>query len=98
MLDLTSRQLRDVQGKEVSLTLGEFSLLEVLARHPDRVLSREQIIDMSRGLETEVFDRTVDVLILRLRRKLETNPKAPEFIKTQRGMGYLFQGPVHKSR
>lgn len=98
VLDLTSRQLRDVQGKEVSLTLGEFSLLEVLARHPDRVLSREQIIDMSRGLETEVFDRTVDVLILRLRRKLETNPKAPEFIKTQRGMGYLFQGPVHKSR
>ena len=73
-------------------------MLEVLARHPDRVLSREQIIDMSRGLETEVFDRTVDVLILRLRRKLEANPKAPEFIKTQRGMGYLFQGPVHKSR
>lgn len=96
-LDLTSRQLRDQQGEEVILTLGEFSLLETLATRPDRVLSREQIIDLSRGLETEVFDRTVDVLILRLRRKLETNPKAPEFIKTQRGLGYLFQGPVAKS-
>lgn len=96
-LDLTSRQLRDQGGEEVILTLGEFSLLETLATRPDRVLSREQIIDMSRGLETEVFDRTVDVLILRLRRKLEANPKAPEFIKTQRGLGYLFQGPVTKS-
>lgn len=96
-LDLTSRQLRDENGEEVILTLGEFSLLETLATRPDRVLSREQIIDMSRGLETEVFDRTVDVLILRLRRKLEANPKAPEFIKTQRGLGYLFQGPVTKS-
>ncbi|CUB06431.1 response regulator [Marinomonas fungiae] len=96
-LDLTSRQLRDQQGEEVILTLGEFSLLETLATRPDRVLSREQIIDLSRGLETEVFDRTVDVLILRLRRKLEVNPKAPEFIKTQRGLGYLFQGPVAKS-
>ena len=96
-LDLTSRQLRDPQGKEVILTLGEFSLLETLATRPDRVLTREQIIDLSRGLETEVFDRTVDVLILRLRRKLEANPKTPEFIKTQRGLGYLFQGPVTKS-
>lgn len=97
VLDLTSRHLRDKEGTEVVLTLGEFSLLETLATRPDRVLSREQIIDMSRGLETEVFDRTVDVLILRLRRKLEVNPKAPEFIKTQRGLGYLFQGPVSKS-
>ncbi|MCO4786842.1 response regulator [Marinomonas atlantica] len=97
ILDLTSRQLSDQQGDEVILTLGEFSLLETLATRPDRVLSREQIIDLSRGLETEVFDRTVDVLILRLRRKLEANPKAPEFIKTQRGLGYLFQGPVSKS-
>ena len=96
-LDLTSRQLRDQQGEEVILTLGEFSLLETLATRPDRVLTREQIIDLSRGLETEVFDRTVDVLILRLRRKLEANPKAPEFIKTQRGLGYLFNGPVAKS-
>lgn len=96
-LDLTSRQLRNAQGEEVILTLGEFSLLETLATRPDRVLTREQIIDMSRGLETEVFDRTVDVLILRLRRKLEANPKAPQFIKTQRGLGYLFQGPVTKS-
>ena len=97
ILDLTARQLRDQHGEEVILTLGEFSLLETLATRPDRVLSREQIIDLSRGLETEVFDRTVDVLILRLRRKLEANPKAPEFIKTQRGLGYLFQGPVAKS-
>jgi len=77
--------------------LGEFSLLEVLARHPDRIFTREQLIEQSRGLETEVFDRTVDVLILRLRRKIESNPKTPEFIKTQRGLGYFFQGPVRAS-
>lgn len=93
-LDITSRQLQDQTGKQIALTLGEFSLLEVLARHPDRVFSREQLIDQSRGLETEVFDRTVDVLILRLRRKVELNPKMPQFIKTQRGLGYFFQGPV----
>jgi two-component system, OmpR family, response regulator len=93
-LDITSRQLQDRSGKHIALTLGEFSLLEVLARHPDRVFSREQLIDQSRGLEAEVFDRTVDVLILRLRRKVETNPKMPQFIKTQRGLGYFFQGPV----
>jgi len=59
--------------------------------------AREQLIEQSRGLETEVFDRTVDVLILRLRRKIESNPKTPEFIKTQRGLGYFFQGPVRAS-
>ncbi|MCZ2720482.1 response regulator [Marinomonas sp. 15G1-11] len=96
-LNLTSRQLHDPKGKQVILTLGEFSLLEVLARHPDRIFSREQLIDQSRGLETEVFDRTVDVLILRLRRKIEINPKTPQFIKTQRGLGYCFQGPVRAS-
>jgi len=97
MLDLTARQLKDDKGKHVVLTLGEFSLLEALAQHPDRILTREQLLDMSRGLETGVFDRTVDVLILRLRRKIEANPKTPEFIKTQRGLGYLFQGPVRSS-
>lgn len=97
LLDLTARQLLDQQGQQVILTLGEFSLLEVLAKHPDRVLTREQLLDMSRGLVSDVFDRTVDVLILRLRRKIEQNPKTPEFIKTQRGLGYLFQGPVRRS-
>ncbi|TDP01224.1 response regulator [Marinomonas balearica] len=97
ILDRTARTLKDIQGKQISLTHGEFSLLEVLVMHPDRVLTREQIIDYSRGLETEVSDRTVDVLILRLRRKIEVNPKTPEFVKTQRGIGYLFQGPVRKN-
>ncbi|TYL49063.1 response regulator [Marinomonas sp. IMCC 4694] len=94
VLDLTARILQDQDGQSVTLTLGEFSLLDVLARHPDRIFSREQLIEQSRGLETEVFDRTVDVLILRLRRKIEANPKMPQFIKTQRGLGYFFQGPV----
>tara|TARA_R110001599_G_scaffold757_6_gene3726 strand:- start:221 stop:955 length:735 start_codon:yes stop_codon:yes gene_type:complete len=97
VLDLTARLLHDQYGKYVTLTLGEFSLLEVLAQHPDRIFSREQLIEKSRGLDTEVFDRTVDVLILRLRRKIEANPKTPEFIKTQRGLGYFFQGPVRKN-
>ncbi|SBS29207.1 Transcriptional regulatory protein OmpR [Marinomonas spartinae] len=97
VLDLTARQLLNKDGEQVVLTLGEFSLLEVLVHHPDRIFSREQLIDQSRGLEAEVFDRTVDVLILRLRRKIESNPKTPQFIKTQRGLGYFFQGPVRKN-
>jgi len=97
VLDLTARQLMNQEGEQVVLTLGEFSLLEVLVHHPDRIFSREQLIDQSRGLEAEVFDRTVDVLILRLRRKIESNPKTPQFIKTQRGLGYFFQGPVRKN-
>lgn len=97
VLDLTARKLMDKEGEQVVLTLGEFSLLEVLVHHPDRIFSREQLIDQSRGLEAEVFDRTVDVLILRLRRKMESNPKTPQFIKTQRGLGYFFQGPVRKN-
>ena len=97
LLDLTARQLKDNNGKVVTLTLGEFSLLEALALHPDRILTREQLLDMSRGLETGFFDRTVDVLILRLRRKIEMNPKTPDFIKTQSGLGYLFQGPVRSN-
>lgn len=97
-MDLTARQLCDDSGREVILTSGEFSLLEALALHPDRVLSREQLLDMTRGLDTEVFDRTIDVLILRLRRKIEINPKQPEFIKTQRGLGYVFHGPVRSNQ
>jgi len=95
-LDLVARQLIHQKGEQVVLTLGEFSLLEALIHHPGRVFTREQLIDQSRGIESDVFDRTVDVLILRLRRKIESNPKTPEFIKTQRGLGYFFQGPVRK--
>ena len=93
-LDVTARELRNESGKTVELTLAEFNLLESMLKAPDRVLSREQLIEKSRSIESDVFDRTIDVLILRLRRKIESNPKAPRYIVTERGVGYMLVGPV----
>ena len=94
MLNLTTRQLESFSGESVSLTFGEFTLLEALAKHPKRVMSREQLLIGLRGMESEVFDRTVDVLISRLRNKLENNPKSPRYIRTERGVGYSFSESV----
>ena len=93
-LNLTQRQLHHRSGRQVELTLGEFSILETLAQAPDRIMTREQILAASHGLDADVYDRTVDVLILRLRRKIESNPRHPSFICTERGLGYRFHGPV----
>ena len=62
--------------------------------NPNRVLTRDQLLEQTRGLDTEVFDRTVDVLILRLRRKIEPNPRQPSLIRTERGLGYIFSTQV----
>ncbi|HKJ94637.1 MAG TPA: response regulator [Gammaproteobacteria bacterium] len=94
LLDLTARRLRSVDGDVQSLTQAEFALLEVLVRAPNRVLSRDQLLEKTRGYDAEVFDRTIDVLILRLRRKIETNPQQPRFIRTERGLGYIFSARV----
>ncbi|PWI32201.1 DNA-binding response regulator [Vibrio albus] len=94
VLNLTTRQLESSSGESVALTFGEFTLLEVLAKHPKRVMSREQLLTGLRGVESEVFDRTVDVLISRLRNKLEINPRSPRYIRTERGVGYSFSEPV----
>ena len=93
-LNLRTRRLTGAGGTRVELTNGEFSLLEAFCAAPQRVLSREQLLDLSRLHNAEVYDRSIDVQILRLRRKIETDPWQPEYIKTERGAGYLFDTPV----
>jgi DNA-binding response OmpR family regulator len=88
------RRLTSPTGASVGLTVGEFGLLIAFLRSPQQVLSREQLLAATRVHGDEVYDRSVDVQILRLRRKLEADPSAPELIKTERGMGYVFAAPV----
>jgi two-component system OmpR family response regulator len=89
-LDMKHRRLMTEDGKDAGLTPGEFALLKVLVENSDRVLSREQLLDMTRGHGADSFDRTVDVQINRLRQKVEVNPRNPAIIKTVRGGGYVF--------
>ena len=93
-LNLRTRRLTGAGGTRVDLTNGEFSLLEAFCAAPQRVLSREQLLGLSRLHNAEVYDRSIDVQILRLRRKIETDPSQPEYIKTERGAGYVFDAPV----
>jgi two-component system, OmpR family, response regulator len=93
-LNLRLRRLTSPTGASVGLTSGEFSLLIAFVRSPQQVLSREQLLLATRVHDDEVYDRSVDVQILRLRRKLEADPAAPELIKTERGVGYVFDAPV----
>ncbi len=93
-LNLSTRQLQNRDGDYIALTFGEFTLLETLVKHPKRVMSREQLLVALRGVGAEAYDRTVDVLISRLRNKLEPNPKTPHFIRTERGIGYSFAQSV----
>jgi two-component system phosphate regulon response regulator OmpR len=88
-LDLAARRLlRD--GAEVELSSAEFDLLKVLAERPGRVLSRDVLLDLLKGYERDPFDRTVDIRVARLRRRIEPDPASPVFIRTVRGEGYLF--------
>ena len=89
-LDTAARRLLDGTGAEVVLTTGEFELLQVLARHAGRVLSRDFLLEQTRGREAAPFDRTIDVLIGRLRKKLADSADEPQLIKSVRGAGYLF--------
>lgn len=93
-LNLRTRRLTSPAGDPVPLTKGEFGLLAAFLRSPQRVLSREQLLAASRVHDDEVYDRSVDVQILRLRRKLESDPSEPEIIRTERGVGYVFAAPV----
>ncbi|HHW4413124.1 response regulator transcription factor [Citrobacter freundii] len=93
-LDTAGCQLRNPQQLKVDLTQGEYSLLLALAQNARRVLSREQLLELTRSDSVEVFDRTIDVLIMRLRRKIEANPHQPMLIKTLRGLGYVFAADV----
>ena len=89
-LDLRSHQLQDSAGGEVALTSMEFDLLKALVEHPNQVLSRDQLLTLTRNREWEPFDRSVDILIARLRRKVEDDPDRPSAIRTVRGAGYMF--------
>ena len=97
-LNLRTRRLTGPGSQRVELSNGEFSLLQAFCSAPQRVLSREQLLDLSRLHNAEVYDRSIDVQILRLRRKIEVNPSKPEYIKTERGAGYIFDVPVETLR
>lgn len=77
-------------GEPVSLTSAEFAILQIFVQHPNRVLSRDQLMDMLKGYDRDPFDRSIDVRVTRLRRKIERNPTEPEYIRTIWGQGYLF--------
>lgn len=87
-LNLRTRRLTSPQGAPVELSNGEFSLLSALCRAPQRVLSRDQLLSMSRLHEAEVYDRTMDVQVRRLRLKIEADPARPALVVTERGEGY----------
>ena len=89
-LDLDTHQLIGQKGEEIPLTGMEFDLLRVFSEHPNRVLSRDQLLTLTRNREWEPFDRSIDIRIARLRRKIELDPEKPRTIKTVRGAGYIF--------
>jgi DNA-binding response OmpR family regulator len=97
-LNLGLRRLKNPQGEPVDLTNGEFSLLVAFLSSPRRTLTRDQLLDLSRLHNAEVYDRSIDVQILRLRRKVEFDPTHPQFILTQRGAGYVFDSEVETVR
>jgi len=93
-LNFMTRRLTTPEGQRVELSNGEFNLLLALCEAPQRVLSRDQLLELSRLHGAEVYDRSIDVQILRLRRKIEADASAPRFIRTERGAGYMFDTKV----
>lgn len=92
VLDRRQYQLYDADGKTAELTSGEFKLLEALVTAPNRVLSREQLFELTRPGDFDSFDRAIDIQIGRIRRKIGDDPRSPVLLKTIRGVGYLFAG------
>jgi two-component system, OmpR family, response regulator len=93
-LNLNTRKLTGRDGKSVALSNGEFSLLVVMLGAPNRILSRDQLLDLSRLHNDEVYNRSIDVQVMRLRRKIEVDAAKPRYIRTERGAGYQFGVPV----
>jgi two-component system OmpR family response regulator len=93
-LSCVSRELRDPGGACIDVTGAEFDLLRVLCERPARILSREQLLDLTQGRRAGPSERSVDILISRLRRKIEADPQRPDIIKTVRAAGYLFTPQV----
>ena len=90
VLDLDRCQLLDTDGKEIPITAMEFELLKVFAERPNRPLSRDQLLNLTRNRDWDPYDRSIDIRIARLRRKIEPEPDKPLYLKTVRGMGYMF--------
>lgn len=97
VLDLGRRELKSTKGEACDLTTAEFNMLEMFLRRPHRVLSRDNIMDLLKGHEWSPFDRSIDALIVRLRRKIEPNTENPRIIKTVRGVGYVLATDVQKA-
>jgi len=90
VLDIAAHRLIDDKGEEVPMSPLEFDLLKALAEHPNRALSREHILNLNKQRDWDPFDRSVDLRIMRLRKKIEPDPEHPRFIRTIRNEGYLF--------
>jgi two-component system phosphate regulon response regulator OmpR len=90
MLDLAAHRLFSADGAEIPLTSMEFDLLQAFARNPDRVLTRNRLLDIAHNRDADVFDRSIDVRMARIRRKIEIDPEKPQVLKTVRGAGYIF--------
>jgi DNA-binding response OmpR family regulator len=97
MLDKSRRELTRADGSGCELTTAEFNLLEIFVQRPGRVLSRDNIMDLLKGIDWSPLDRTVDNLIARLRKKLEADRNTPRLIKTVRGIGYVFTPDVSRA-
>ncbi|WP_232631528.1 response regulator [Methylobacterium sp. Leaf118] len=90
-LELDALRLRDDEGVEQALTRSEFDLLKAFADHPKRALSRERLLDLADARDPDAFDRAIDVRINRIRKKVEPDPANPRYIRTVRGLGYVFR-------
>jgi two-component system, OmpR family, response regulator len=93
-LNLRTRRLKGLDGGPINLTNGEFNLLAALLGAPQRILTRDQLLEASRVYDNEVYDRSIDVQVARLRRKIEADPSHPRFVLTERGVGYTFNCAV----
>lgn len=96
-LDIAKRELRSADNMLVPLSAGEFDLLLAFAEHPQRVLTRDHLLDLVRGPAHDAFDRSIDVQVSRLRRKLDTDPQSASLIRTVRNGGYIFGAPVQRA-
>jgi two-component system phosphate regulon response regulator OmpR len=92
-LDLASHQLFDAEGAEIPITTMEFDLLKVFVENPGKALSRDRILTLTHDREWDPYDRSIDIRIARLRRKLEADPEHPQLIRTVRGVGYMYAPP-----
>jgi two-component system OmpR family response regulator len=97
LLDIARRELRSADNVLVPLSAGEFDLLLAFAEHPQRVLTRDQLLTMGRGATHNAFDRSIDVQVSRLRRKLNVDPNSPSLIQTVRNGGYIFSPTAHRA-